>query len=247
MIYRGRVKDIVFEFSPSVGKPKGIIILCEGLPSVPKQKELISFLSSNDYFIVYPRYKGTWESNGEFLSESPVDDIEEIIDLLKKRELTELYSNKTFSVDTDNIFLIGSSLGGSVALSCSKNNLVSKIVVFSPIVNFLTHNDNNQEQDLIWLEQFISVAFGMGYRYKKENWINMTKGLIFNPPQEIKKDREKEILVVYGQQDVAIDFKKIKNYTEKNNIKTICLKDEGHLSFTKISQEIWNKVFDWLK
>lgn len=246
MIYRGRTKDIVFEFSPSAGKPKGVIILCEGLPSVPKQKELISFLSSHDYFIVYPRYKGTWESNGKFLSESPINDVEEIMNLLKNGEITELYSNKTFSIDSDNIILIGSSLGGSIALTCSNNNLVSKIVVFSPIVNFSTHNDNNQEQDLIWLEKFIRKGFGMGYRYKREDWVNMTKGLIFNPPQEIEKDKGKDILVVYGQQDMEIDFKKIENYTERNNIKKICLKDEGHLSFSKISQEIWNKVFNWL-
>ena len=247
MIYRGRTKDIVFEFSPSTGEIKGVIILCEGLPAVPKQKELISFLSSRNYFIVYPRYKGTWESNGKFLSESPVNDLEEIMNLLKKREITELYSNKTFSIDTDNIIIIGSSLGGSIALSCSKNNLASKIVVFSPIVNFSAHNDKNQEQDLIWLEKFVRKAFGMGYRYKREDWVNMTKGLIFNPPQEIEKDRAKDILVIFGKQDTEIDFKKIENYTEKNKIETICLKDEGHLSFSKISQEIWDKVFDWLK
>ena len=245
IIYRSKIKDIIFEFSPSE-ESRGVVIVCDGLPSVPKQKELLSDLSSLGFFVIYPRYRGTWESGGEFLKESPTEDIKDVIDLIKKGKITELYADKEFEIKNKNIYLIGSSFGGVIALSLAENEDVSKVVVLSPVVDFSKHNDNNNEQDLVWLGSFIKKAFGQGYRFSNENWHKMTKGEILNPSQELDKEKSEKVLILYDKSDESIDYNKIENYSFKNNIKTIEVKNIGHLSFSKLSEEMKNEINNWL-
>ena len=247
MIYRGKIKDIIFEFCPPDEKARGAIILCPGLPSVPKQKELISFLASQGFFVIFPRYKGVWESRGEFLKKSPAKDIEEIIKAIKNRKIAELYAGKKFDAKKLNIYLVGSSFGGAVALSLVKNKNISKIAALSPIVDLKNHNSENKEQDLIWLGKFIKRGFGEGYRFKNENWKKMASGKLFNPPQKIDPEKTKNILIIFDKLDKEIDYKKIENYAERNNIKTMELKNIGHLGFSKLSKKNMQNIIQWIE
>ncbi len=244
MIFRGKFEDIVFEFGV-VDNAKCTVIICDGLPSVPKQKELLTYLNNHGCNVFYPRYRGTWESGGEFLAQSPSNDIIDFVEFVKMGEITELYGNKTFSVKGP-IHLIGSSFGGSVALSSVDDSNVDKIVVFSPIIDFKLQNNNGTEQDLNLLGKFITKAFGNGYRYKNENWELMVSGKLFNPPEMIESNRTKDILIAYDLLDDTIDYQKIIDYSSKNNIKNILSENTGHLSFSKIPQNIWAQVFDFL-
>ncbi|HET8574674.1 MAG TPA: hypothetical protein VFM02_00690 [Candidatus Paceibacterota bacterium] len=243
MIYRGRCNEIIFEFSlPST--PKGNIVLCEGLPGVPKQKEIISNLNKRGYSVFYPRYRGTWESGGEFLTKSPAEDIGLLIELLKTGSVQDLYAEKNFSVNGP-IYIVGSSFGGSVALSLVGRSGIAKVVAFSPIVDFPLHNFNHTEQDLLWLKTFIRRAFHMAYRFSDENWDKMVKGELFNPKQ--KSTQPKNTLIVYDISDHEVDSVKIEEYSRKNNIQTIVTESIGHLSFSKIPQEAWDKVCEFLE
>jgi hypothetical protein len=71
------VRDIVTEFLPPArtGKRQRAIILCDGMPSIPRKQPLAEFLSAKGYWVFYPRYRGAWESGGEFLARSPHLDI----------------------------------------------------------------------------------------------------------------------------------------------------------------------------
>src|SRR5689334_22750902 len=95
-------KDIVAEFLPSNkwtvpkewGRPykrkagktndEKVVILCDGMPSVPKKQGLAEFLSKKGFFVIYPRYRGAWESGGVFLQKPPEQDIKDIVDELQK-------------------------------------------------------------------------------------------------------------------------------------------------------------------
>src|ERR1700758_5223491 len=74
-------RDIVTEFLPPVrtGKIQKAIILCDGMPSIPRKQSLSEFLSAKGYWVFYPRYRGAWESGGEFLARSPHLDILDVI------------------------------------------------------------------------------------------------------------------------------------------------------------------------
>ena len=92
MMFRARfASDIVTEFLPPAraGKIQKVIILCDGMPSIPRKQPLAEFLSTKGYWVFYPRYRGSWESGGEFLGRSPHLDILDVISGLSKdfREL----------------------------------------------------------------------------------------------------------------------------------------------------------------
>jgi len=246
MIYRSKAKNIIFEFIPAKKVTHGIVILCDGLPGVPKQKKLMNNMANSGFFVVFVRYAGTWESEGEFLKNSPTSDIEEVLHLIKGGVIVELYANKEFDVTGLPIYLVGSSFGGSVALSLINNMDISKIIAFSPIVDLSTHNDAGSEQDLFWLGNFVKQAFGKGYRFEDAQWKRMAEGKLFNPPQNVDSKRAHDILLVYGAEDSEIDPKKIEKYAAENGIKTISDQNQGHLSFSKISEKMWDKIFNWL-
>jgi hypothetical protein len=53
-------KEIVAEFLPPVGlrKRQKAIILCDGMPSIPRKQSLAEFLAGKGFWIFYPRYRG---------------------------------------------------------------------------------------------------------------------------------------------------------------------------------------------
>src|ERR1035441_10719972 len=73
-MFRTRFKlNIVTEFLPPArtGKTQKAIILCDGMPSIPRKQPLAEFLAAKGYWVFYPRYRGAWESGGGVLGRSP--------------------------------------------------------------------------------------------------------------------------------------------------------------------------------
>src|SRR3954453_12929609 len=101
-------KDIVCEFLPPARKTKKqrVIILCDGMPGIPRKKNLVQFLASKGYWVFYPRYRGAWESDGEFLARSPHQDILDVIDGFQSA-FTESTFGKRFELRPDEIFVVG--------------------------------------------------------------------------------------------------------------------------------------------
>src|SRR3989344_8031182 len=98
MIQRTRFKkDIVCEFLLPARRTNKVIIFCAGMPGVPKHKEAMGIWARRGYAVFFPRYRGTWESGGEFLKDSPEKDILGIISQLP-RGFKDLWSNKVYKV-----------------------------------------------------------------------------------------------------------------------------------------------------
>ena len=92
-------RHIVTEFLPPVrsGKLQRVIVLCDGMPSMPRKQDLSEWLAAKGYWVFYPRYRGAWESGGTFLERSPHLDILDVIDGLN-REFRELAFGRRFRV-----------------------------------------------------------------------------------------------------------------------------------------------------
>ncbi len=74
--FRARLPSgILAEFLPPAKPSNRVIILCDGLPSVPSKKEILQHLALEGFWVFHMRYRGTWESDGEFLNESPDTDV----------------------------------------------------------------------------------------------------------------------------------------------------------------------------
>jgi hypothetical protein len=39
---------------------------CDSMPSIPRKQPLSDFLTGKGFWVIYPRYRGAWESGGEF-------------------------------------------------------------------------------------------------------------------------------------------------------------------------------------
>ncbi|MGA7303175.1 MAG: hypothetical protein WBX10_22840, partial [Candidatus Sulfotelmatobacter sp.] len=120
-MFRTRLKkEIVAEILPPAraGKRQRVIILCDGMPSIPRKQGLCEFLAGRGFWVVYPRYRGAWESGGEFLQHSPHEDILDVVDELPKGFVESAFGRR-FSVIADQIFVIGGSFGGAAAILSS--------------------------------------------------------------------------------------------------------------------------------
>src|SRR5258708_25920199 len=117
-MFRTRFKnEIVAEFLPP-SRPRNkqkLIILCDGMPSIPRKQPLSEFLAAKGFWIIYPRYRGAWESAGEFLAKSPHEDILDVLNELP-RELEEIAFGQRFRLAPDKVFVIGGSFGGAAAI-----------------------------------------------------------------------------------------------------------------------------------
>src|SRR5580658_5085792 len=130
-------RDIVAEFLPP-SRPRErqrAIILCDGMPGLPRKQPLSDWLARKGYWVFYPRYRGAWESSGEVLARSPHEDILDLIDGLRK-PIRESAFGQTFTVKADDVFVIGGSFGGTAAILCSLDPRVKRVIANCPVVDW---------------------------------------------------------------------------------------------------------------
>src|SRR5260370_31639610 len=81
-MFRTRFRQqILAEFLPPTRerKTQKVVILCDGMPSIPRKQSLAEFLAGKGFWVIYPRYRGAWESGGEFLEGAPHEDLLDIL------------------------------------------------------------------------------------------------------------------------------------------------------------------------
>lgn len=247
IIYKSSLNGIIFEFafSGDIENIKHAIIMCDGLPSVPKQKKFIKSIANKGFLVIYPRYRGTWESEGDFLKNSPIEEIREIVKFVKEDcKITEFYNLKEFNFSINKISIIGVSFGGAVSLALTSMEEVNKIYSYSPIVNFSNLSDKKYNcQNLNSLGDFIKKAFPFVYRFEKGDWDKMIKGDLFEPLSLINESDFKKITVIHGKDDKVIDYRYIIDSLKNKNIDFILLDNEGHFSFESFLDDFLLRIF----
>jgi len=212
---------------------KGTIILLDGLPSNPLSKnKLMQKLSKSNYDIFFPRYEGTWESKGIFLERNPSEAIIEFIKKLKEGQ--ELENKKYFA---KKIFILGASFGGGVALDIANKYNIDKIFVVSPVTSFKTIDG------IETLENYLKKEQSKNYRFNSKRWrelmIDKILDLNFN---EIKEPFN--IYIATGKNDDEVKEKEVIEFGRRNHIK-VKVYDSGHITLSKISDQILNNVLDF--
>jgi esterase/lipase len=176
-------KDIVAEFVPPSRprKRQRVIILCDGMPGIPRKQLLADWLARKGYWVFYPRYRGAWESSGEFLARSPHEDVLDVIDGLYK-PIRETAFGQTFTVKPDEVFVIGGSFGGAAAILCSLDPRVKRVVANCPVVDWsILRSALRAETTNRSYVAYLRDAFGRGYRLSEKNWNKLYTGTFFNP------------------------------------------------------------------
>ena len=130
-------RDIVAEIVLPIRQTGRVAIFVSGLPSSPNKKSLLQFLASQGYVAIFPRYRGTWESDGFFLERSPAQDIRDVIDdLTKNKGFTDIATGEFQKIKVSAIHLFGTSFGGPAIILNSHLSIVKKIIALAPVLDW---------------------------------------------------------------------------------------------------------------
>ncbi len=214
-------KDIVAEFLPPSRprKRQRVIILCDGMPGIPRKQPLADWLARKGYWVLYPRYRGAWESAGEFLARSPHEDVLDVIAGLNK-PIEEAAYGKIFKVEPDEIFVIGGSFGGTAAVLCSLDPRVKRVIANCPVVDWsILRSALRAETTNRNYVAYLRDAFGQGYRLSQKNWNKLYSGTFFNPIHYADEIDPSKIMMFHAKDDPSIPWRSVDRFAKKTGVK----------------------------
>lgn len=235
--------EIVAEFLPPRKDSNKVVILCDGLPSMPAKQKLVKFLAKKNFWVFHPRYRGSWESLGEFLDKSPERDIFDIIDSLDVG-FVDLYNDEVYRIENPEIFVFGASFGGTCALLTSLDSRVKKVVAAAPVVDWrkISQDDFAKEYN------FIRQAFAGAYRYKQGREEELRRGRFFNPINYLTDYQPEKILIIHAQDDDLVPFAPAQEFAQKIGCRFLNLRSGGHLSSSIFRKwKIFRKINKFIK
>lgn len=219
-------KDIVCEVALPARRSKRAIILLDGMPSVPSKKTLLATFAKKGFWVFHPRYRGAWESSGEFLKKSPEEDVAELLDRIP-RGFVDLWSGETIVPEIAEWSLIGVSFGGPAALLAARDARINRVIAISPVVDWTAPS---KAEPLDWLYGFVRDAFGEGYRVTKRDWNKLARGTFYNPAAHIDEIPGEKIWMFHARDDESVLYKPVEKFAKRVGAKLTLYKRGGHLS-----------------
>ena len=244
-MFRARFKnEIVAEFLPPVRprKRQRVIILCDGMPSIPHKQALAEFLAGKGYWVFYPRYRGAWESDGEFLKTSPHLDILDVIDELPKG-VRDIAFGERFVPAPQEVFVIGGSFGGAAAILASLDPRVKKAIANCPVVDWrILAASERAETSNPNYAAYIREAFGRAYRLSDRNWRKLHNGMFYNPAYHIKDIVPSKVMMFHAWDDPFVPYKSVKGFADRTGIRLKSLRRGGHISTDGTVRKYWPQI-----
>jgi dipeptidyl aminopeptidase/acylaminoacyl peptidase len=244
-MFRTRFKnEIVAEFQPAArtGRRQRAIILCDGMPSIPRKQPLVEFLASKGYWVFYPRYRGAWESGGQFLKRSPHLDIVDVIDGIP-RGFRELAFGRRFAVSPDEIFVIGGSFGGAAAILASLDRRVKKVIANCPVVDWgILAKAEKAETSNRNYAAYIREAFGNAYRLSDRNWRKLYNSKFYNPAYHAQEIDPAKVMMFHAKDDPNVPYKSVKDFAGRAGVKLNTLERGGHVGTDYIVRKYWRRI-----
>ncbi len=243
---RTRFGDIVVEFWMPKKASGRAIILCDGCPSVPSKRALGEFLARKGFWVFHLRYRGTWESDGEFLKYSPDEDVLLVADGLNKG-FTEMWSGVTYFLDISDITVIGASFGGAAALLSSLDARVTRAVALAPVTDFRYEKGGASLQEFF---RQVKEGFAGAYRAPEKNYAKLKAGKFYNPILRAKEFDSKKLLIVHATNDKVISVASLRAFAKKAKLSQKSmrvLRTGGHFSTNIVMQtDVWKNVARFL-
>ncbi|MGH9475281.1 MAG: alpha/beta hydrolase family protein [Terriglobales bacterium] len=243
MIYRTRFcREIVAEFAVPARQSTRVIILLDGMPSLPRKQPLLVWLAERGYWVVYPRWRGAWESGGEFLAQSPEQDLRDILDALP-RGLRESAFRRRFTPAPNHIFVIGGSFGGAAAILAALDPRVEKVVANCPVVDWtLLKSEPRKETSNPSYPAFIRESFGNAYRMPARNWNKLQRGDFFNPAARASEIDGAKMLMFHARDDPYIPWRQVQRFARTTGARLRLLERGGHLRTETVVRRYWRTI-----
>jgi dipeptidyl aminopeptidase/acylaminoacyl peptidase len=212
------------------------------MPGVPRKQVFAAWLAEKGYWVFYPRYRGAWESGGEFLAGSPHQDILDVISGLKK-PIRDAAFGEVFDVDPGEIFIIGGSFGGAAAILCSLDPRVKRVVANCPVVDWsILRSALRAETSNRSYVAYLREAFGQGYRLSEKNWKKLYTGTFFNPTHHAGEIDPAKIMMFHAKDDPNIPWRSVDKFARKTGVKLKLFARGGHGRTEFLVQKYWPEI-----
>ena len=195
----------------------------------------------------YPRYRGAWESGGEFLARSPHLDILDVIGGLAT-EFRELAFGRRFRLAVKEVFVIGGSFGGAAAILASLDPRVKKVVANCPVVDWaILPREEKKETSNASYAEYIRAAFGTGYRLSDKNWKKLRGGKFYSPLYHARDITASKVMMFHAQDDPYVPYRSVQKFARLTGARLKLLRRGGHLSTDLIVRKYWAQIRDFFE
>lgn len=209
-----RYGDIIAEsYYPKNNNGK-VIIFCSGIPGTSSYLEIAEKYVNEGFIFIHPKYQGSWESYGNFSIEGCKKTIVDFTNALRNNKIKTIF-NEDFNIEIKEIFLLGHSFGGSVALCSGADLNIDGIIALAPVIDYRIQGKREyKEEKMDWLYDFINAGFKNVYRnLNKSQWeLFSSNGLILNANDYLEKLKTKKILIIHGTEDISINYNQSKQF-----------------------------------
>ena len=246
-IYSGRTRfaeDIVAEFWMPKKPSRKAVILMDGCPTMPSKWKVGEFFAKKGYWVFHPRYRGSWESAGVFLEESPEEDVLLVAESLNAGFMN-IYDGIEYLLDIDDITVIGASFGGTAAMLSLKYPIIAKAVALAPVIDWQARSKAEPFDDFLYMLQ---EGFGEAYRPEKNAWKRLKGGKFYSPKADAAQIDTSRLFIAHALDDKVVPVEPLRAFAAKKKFKPFYLKKGGHFSTSMIMEKaIWAKVSVFLK
>lgn len=224
-------KDIVTEFlPPHRGGSSCAIVLCDGLPSVPSKYPVLNYWSKRGFWVFHPRYRGTWESAGNFLDHDPTEDILDVVQAVRTTTLVSIHDGAEFIPHVTEVIVVGASFGGTAAILSSLHSEVDKVIAISPVIDWAAELENTVEP-LTEHKNYIHAGFGEAYRFSDSDFDRLgNDSQFFNPIAHVSEFDPKKLFIIHAKDDMIVSLSAVEQFIEVVGCAHAMKKYGGHLS-----------------
>lgn len=240
-------KDIVCEVAFPERQQGKVALVCSGAPTLPPHHNILNYLASKGYVAIGMRYRGTWESDGNFLEYSPAKDVVDCIeDLVKKKKVTDLLTKETIAVKVQYIDLFGGSFGGPAVLLNSKNKHVRKVIALAPVVDWNTLGPVETFEEY---RRYSEEGYGGAYRVKKKSdWNKLLRKDFYNPITMLDKIDPKKCFILQAKDDDSCPVESLVAFQKLLPTKVYYKPKGGHFGNKKLLKKFfWKKIEQFLR
>ncbi|MFA5071025.1 MAG: hypothetical protein WC511_01485 [Candidatus Pacearchaeota archaeon] len=215
IILKSYYKDIFFE-SLTYDEPRDTILILEGFPSNGTDKKTIELLHSLGYNVFWPHYSGTYQSDGIFLSHNPVIELSGFIENMLSGEFVNLWDMSVKKFGIKKLFLFGGSFSGAICMGLATLQKFDQVLLFSPVLDYSSHNQNGDEQNIDDLLPFVKRAYKHIFRIRFDSLTEKMKSF-----KECSKDYYLDridfpITIFQDPDDKVVSIKHSKDIKRKN-------------------------------
>jgi dipeptidyl aminopeptidase/acylaminoacyl peptidase len=207
---------------------------------------LCEFLAAKGFWVMYPRYRGAWESGGNFLERSPQEDVLDVIEELPKG-FEEVALGRRFSAKPERVFVIGGSFGGAAAILAALDSRVNRVVANCPVTDWtILDRSETVETSNQNYAGYIRAAFANAYRLSDANWEKLRTRNFYSPWARRREIDGSKIMIVHAKDDPHAPFAGSVSFAEATGAKLKTVERGGHLRTEDMLRKHWTPIRKFL-